>query len=222
MQLTEAKILELAYQPELAIAQLTAVFDRQEQEKFDVAVEVADLPTIARLENIGFQLRRQFNSGKTRMQRMRLDRFSFIQTQAEIKIAEHLDPAIWSFGFDSAKRRAGLCDYTNSKITISKYFAQIHSVDETMQVVLHEIAHGICGKKAGHTKKWLTVAKSIGYRAEKFTGTQIAAETARWVGTCAAGHAHYRYRKPTRPMSCALCSPKYSRFHLIGWNEREL
>ncbi|MEY4988416.1 MAG: hypothetical protein RI933_49, partial [Actinomycetota bacterium] len=146
MQLTEAKILELAYQPELAIAQLTAVFDRQEQEQFDVAVEVADLPTIARLENIGFQLGRQFNSGKTRMQRMRLDRFSFIQTQAEIKIAEHLDPAIWSFGFDSAKRRAGLCDYTNSKITISKYFAQIHSVDETMQVVLHEIAHGICGK----------------------------------------------------------------------------
>lgn len=222
MQLSEAQVLELAYQPQQAVALFAAAFDRQELDHFDLVVPVTDLPTIARLENLGFVLGRQFNAGSRRMQRLRLDRFSFVQTQAEIKIAEFLDPAIWTFGFDSAKRRAGLCDYTNNKITISRYFAQIHSIDETMQVVLHEIAHGICGKRAGHTKSWLATAKSIGYRAEKFTGAAIAAETAKWVGTCSAGHAHYRYRKPSRPMSCAICSPKYSRFHLINWTERKL
>ena len=55
--------------------------------------------------------------------------------------------------------------------------------------------------------KWLATAKSIGYRAERFTGTEIAREVAPWRGQCPVGHEHYRYRKPTRPLSCGVCSP---------------
>jgi predicted SprT family Zn-dependent metalloprotease len=220
MQISSSDLLRLAYAPEQFVDQLTRVFDSREVDQFDLEVPVADQPTLARLEIVGFQFKRQFNRGKIRFQRLQLTRLDFIRALAENKIAEFLDPATWSFDFDSAKRRAGLCDYTNSKISLSRYFAEIHSIDECEQVILHEIAHGICGKAAGHSKRWLNTATSIGYRAEQFSGKEIAAETARWVGLCPNGHAHYRYRKPSRPMSCALCSSSFSARFLISWRDR--
>ena len=36
---------------------------------------------------------------------------------AEALIALHLDDT-WSFAFDNAKRRAGLCDYTRKRISV--------------------------------------------------------------------------------------------------------
>ena len=87
-------------------------------------------------------------------------------------------------------------------------------------VVLHEVAHAMCGKNAGHTKTWLNTAKSIGYRAEKFTGKEIASEFAPWVGFCPAGHEHFRYRKPTRQLACGLCGRSFSKANLIEWRSR--
>ncbi|MEY4993467.1 MAG: hypothetical protein RIS82_589 [Actinomycetota bacterium] len=202
------------------IAFLTQHFDQKDAEVIKTAVAVDDLPVIARLENVGFQTGRQFSQGKTRMQRLSCDRYDFVRLMAEIKMAEYLDLNIWSFEFDSAKRRAGLCNYTDKRISVSRYLVDIHSLDETMQVVLHEVAHAICGKAAGHGKLWLKTAKSIGYRAEKFTGREIAQQTARWVGTCPNDHTHYRYRKPTRQLSCGLCGKGFSKRNLITWQPR--
>ena len=177
-------------------------------------------------EKIGFIEGRQYNEGKHRYQRMSCDRFDFVQAMALELMGEHLetDAAIsghWSFGFDSAKRRAGLCSYTDRKITISKYLVAIHSLDESRQVMLHEIAHALSGKAAGHGKKWLATAKSIGYRAERFSGKEIAEQTAAWVGYCPAGHEHYRYRKPRGESSCGVCGRSFSRANLIRWQQRE-
>ena len=36
---------------------------------------------------------------------------------ANALIALHLNPAIWSFGFDNAKKRAGLCNFTANGAT---------------------------------------------------------------------------------------------------------
>lgn len=222
---------EMAYQDELLaplindedalVAVLSGIFEARDTDKVKTTVLLGDVPVQARLENVGFQPGRQFNEGKLRYLRMSCDRYDFIRALAERKMAEHLDLEQWQFGFDSAKRRAGLCNYTSKTITISRYLADIHTIDETMQVVLHEVAHAICGKKAGHTKTWLNTAKSIGYRAEKFTGKEIAEETATWIGTCRGGHTHYRYRQPSRPLSCALCGKGFSRANLIHWQHRD-
>jgi predicted SprT family Zn-dependent metalloprotease len=200
---------------------LTVVFDGQRDAVIRTVVELGDNPTFARLENVGFQPARQFSQGKTRFQRMTLDRYDFVRALAESKMGEHLDLNLWSFGFDSAKRRAGLCNYTNNSITISRYLVDIHTIDESMQVVLHEVAHAMCGKREGHNKKWLATAKSIGYRAERFTGTEIAQETASWIGTCKNGHKHYRYRQPSRPLACGLCGRGFMRANLIIWQHRD-
>jgi hypothetical protein len=152
---------------------------------------------------------------------MVVDKTELIRALAERKIAQHLDLENWQFDFDSAKRRAGLCDYTNQKIQLSKYHVDIHTVDQNLQVVLHEIAHAMCGSEAGHSKTWLATAKRIGYRAEKFTGKEIAQETAPWVGTCPMGHQHFRYRRPKNMGSCAMCSKTYDSRYLIRWTKRD-
>ena len=171
---------------------------------------------------IGFVNGRQFNERGQRHQRMSLDRFDFVRALAQTLMAEHLDTSVWSFDFDNAKRRAGLCSYTDRRITISKYLVSIHSFDESRQVMLHEIAHALSGKRAGHGKQWLETAKAIGYRAERFSGAEIANATAPWVGFCPTGHEHFRYRQPRGESSCGVCARRFSRANLIRWQRREL
>jgi RimJ/RimL family protein N-acetyltransferase/predicted SprT family Zn-dependent metalloprotease len=200
---------------------LEHVFNATKLSKLTLEVLTENPRAIGAYEKSGFQPGREFSEGKNRFLRMSCDRYDFIRALAERKMAEHIDLENWQFGFDSGKRRAGLCNYTSKTITISRYLVDIHTIDESMQVVLHEVAHAMCGKREGHNKKWLATAKSIGYRAEKFTGTEIAQETAPWVGTCKNGHAHYRYRQPSRPLACGLCGRGFSRSNLINWQHRD-
>jgi len=188
--------------------------------KITLEVLIDNHRAIGAYEKVGFVAGRQFSEGKHRYLRMGIDKFDRVLALSERKIAEHLDLQVWSFKWDNAKRRAGLCNYRDKTISISSYHAQVHSIDETLQVVLHEIAHALCGKDAGHGKKWLATAKTIGYRAEKFTGKEIATEFAPWLGVCPSGHEHYRYRKPTRQLACGLCDRGFSKANLIEWRFR--
>lgn len=123
----------------------------------------------------------------------------------------------YSFGFDRAVRRAGQCDFSNRRITLSRHFVESSNLDAIEQVLLHEIAHALAGQGVGHGKAWKEMAASLGYRHEKLDGAAIAKNSAKYLGLCASGHKHYRMRKPTTALSCKLCSPSFSRKHLIGW-----
>jgi hypothetical protein len=111
-----------------------------------------------------------------------------VRRWADALIALHLDPTVWSFGFDNAKKRAGLCNYTAKHISVSRYLAARYDDDEIHQILLHEVAH----------------------------------ELAPWVGQCPAGHEHFRYREPQRPLSCGLCRRGFDRANLIVWRHREI
>lgn len=143
-----------------------------------------------------------------------------VRVWAEALIRMHLDPAEWSFGFDHAKRRAGLCNYTERRITVSRYLAAKFEDDEIHQVLLHEVAHALAGPSAGHGPRWKRIAAEIGYAGGRTHDGDIAHERAPWVGSCPAGHAHYRFRRPTRPASCARCARGFSEAHLIAWRRR--
>ena len=132
----------------------------------------------------------------------------------------HLDPQLWTFGFDNAKRRAGLCNYTDHKITVSRYLSEKFEDDEIHQVLLHEVAHAIAGAKAGHGAEWKRVAEELGYVGGRTHDGEIAHERAPWIGVCPAGHEHYRFRKPTRVTSCGQRTRGFSRAHLIAWRKR--
>jgi len=142
-----------------------------------------------------------------------------VRTWAAALIDLHLDRS-WSFGFDNAKTRAGLCNYTDKRITVSRYLAARYEDDEIHQVLLHEVAHAIAGTRAGHGEQWRKVAADLGYEGKRLHDGAIADELAPWVGTCPAGHVHYRYRKPVRPLACGKCSRKYDAANGISWVKR--
>jgi predicted SprT family Zn-dependent metalloprotease len=135
---------------------------------------------------------------------------------ADALIRMHLD-ATWTFDFDHAKRRAGLCNFSEKRITVSRYLAGRYEDDEVHQILLHEVAHALAGPSAGHGPKWKATARELGYVGKRLHDGAIASELAPWVGTCPAGHVHYRYRKPTRPLSCGRCSPRFSAANAIAW-----
>ncbi|TFV84247.1 M48 family peptidase [Microbacterium sp. dk485] len=144
-----------------------------------------------------------------------------VRTWAEALISLHLD-ATWSFGFDNAKRRAGLCDYTRRRISVSRYLAARYDDDTNHQTLLHEVAHAVAGPAAGHGPQWKRVARDLGYTGGTTHSGETATELAPWVGVCPAGHVAYRHRRATRPTSCAKCAPQFDPRNAFTWSRREI
>ncbi|PVE97047.1 SprT-like domain-containing protein [Microbacterium sp. TPD7012] len=144
-----------------------------------------------------------------------------VRIWGEALIRLHLDDS-WSFGFDNAKRRAGLCDYTKKRITVSRYLAARFEDDEIHQVLLHEVAHALAGHTAAHGPAWKGVARDLGYVGGTTHRGETAVELAPWVGRCPAGHVTYRHRRPTRATSCARCSRTFDPRHVFSWTRREI
>ncbi|WP_157157237.1 MULTISPECIES: SprT-like domain-containing protein [unclassified Diaminobutyricimonas] len=143
-----------------------------------------------------------------------------VRTWANALIALHLDPTEWSFGFDHAKTRAGLCNYTSKRITVSRHLAAKFDDDAIHQVLLHEVAHAMAGSRAGHGPKWRAIAADLGYVGKRLHDGPIASELAPWVGTCPRGHEHFRYRQPKSALACGKCSRRYDPANTIRWVKR--
>ncbi|WP_309127585.1 SprT-like domain-containing protein [Microbacterium sp.] len=144
-----------------------------------------------------------------------------VRVWGEALIRLHLDES-WSFDFDNAKRRAGLCDYRRKRITVSRYLAARFEDDEIHQTLLHEVAHAIVGHAAAHGPEWKRAARELGYVGGTTHTGETATELAPWIGRCPAGHVAYRHRKPARATSCAKCSPRFDQRYLFEWTRREI
>jgi predicted SprT family Zn-dependent metalloprotease len=223
---TEAGLGTIKFSADASLdtASLRRVFEQLVVKVFDadlarkLQVVTADRAQVVALEKSGFELAaRQPTSGL----RYAATKLSVAQAMALATMARHIDLSVWGFRFDNGKRRAGQCNFTERVISISKHLVAHHSLDEVQQVVLHEIAHALVGSEAGHGPVFKKQAAALGYRGKNFTGREIAANEAPWVGHCKAGHVHYRYRKPTRPLGCALCSKTFSRATQIVWQRSE-
>ncbi|MEY4743119.1 MAG: hypothetical protein RIR34_458 [Actinomycetota bacterium] len=199
---------------------LTYAFDKLELSKVTLEVLVSNERAQLAYQKVGFSAGRQFNEGKFRFQRMAITKLEFVAALARLEMAKHLDVDVWAFSFDSAKRRAGLCDHTNRRISLSRYLSELHPIDQSHQVMLHEIGHAMVGAKHGHDKKWLTTAKGIGYRNEKISAREVDEEKARWAGLCPNGHEYFRYKQPKRISSCSKCNKAYDDRYRITWSAR--
>lgn len=134
---------------------------------------------------------------------------------AQALIRMHLSSE-WSFAFDHARTRAGLCNYTTKTITVSKHL--LNSDDDSIhQVLLHEVAHALAGSSAGHGPAWRAIADEIGYVGGRVHPEAIAQDLAPWLGVCPRGHTMRRFRKPRKISSCARCSRTYDPAFRISW-----
>ncbi|MGO2151145.1 SprT-like domain-containing protein [Microbacterium gubbeenense] len=140
---------------------------------------------------------------------------------ANALIRMHLDSS-WTFAFDNAKRRAGLCNFTAQRISVSKYLAARFSDDDVHQTLLHEVAHALAGPAAGHGPAWKRIARELGYVGSATHNLETANELAPWVGTCPNGHIVYRHRRPSRPSSCVKCAGGFDRRFVFAWRRREI
>lgn len=144
-----------------------------------------------------------------------------VRVWADALIRLHLDES-WSFAFDNAKRRAGLCDYRQHRISVSRYLAARHDDDENHQTLLHEVAHALAGPAAGHGPQWKKIARGLGYTGGTTHSGETATELAPWIGVCPSGHVAYRHRRPSRATSCARCARRFDDRYLIQWTRREI
>lgn len=138
---------------------------------------------------------------------------------ADALIRLHLDDS-WTFAFDNARTRAGLCSYDKKRISVSRLLAARYDDDEIHQVLLHEVAHALAGSAAGHGPVWKKISRDLGYEGKRLHGGAIADELAPWLGECPNGHVHYRYKRPTRVVSCAKCSRRFDLRYEIRWRKR--
>jgi predicted SprT family Zn-dependent metalloprotease len=130
------------------------------------------------------------------------------------------DLAEWGLTFDNAKTRAGVCRQATRQIGLSRPLTQLHSDDEVKDTILHEIAHALVGAGHNHDAVWRAKALQIGCSAKRCVDSSSGHLEGDWRGTCAAGHTINRHRRPTRAVSCSVCSPTFDPGALIEWTFR--
>ena len=106
----------------------------------------------------------------------------------------------WSFAFDGAKRRCGVCNYNTRTISISRHFVQANGEAEVRDTILHEIAHALVGPKAdAHGSAWKLQAMRVGARPER-CATNVVMPEGNVEGVCAewCTTRHTRHRMPPK------------------------
>ena len=74
----------------------------------------------------------------------------------------------WTFVWDNrAVRRYGQCRYRQREIGVTKKLALINTIEESKDVVLHEIAHALTGRGHGHDHVWKRMCRKVGAKQER-------------------------------------------------------
>lgn len=114
----------------------------------------------------------------------------------------------WTFSFDSAKRRFGVCRHHLRSISISKALTEINSLEHVKDTILHEIAHALVGSGHGHDYVWKNKAFHIGADPTRCYDSSVVQPPRKWNGTCPNGHVTQRHRR--MELACAKCCVKYN------------
>ena len=107
-------------------------------------------------------------------------------------VAESGLDADWSFRFDLATSRGGVCRPAEKRIGLSVSYCHRATRAEIIDTLLHEIAHAIVGVRHQHDAVWRAKAREIGSTAERCHAVDHT--PARWVGACGCGKRWLRQR----------------------------
>jgi len=132
-------------------------------------------------------------------------------------VAAHGLAPRWKFAFDRATRRFGNCDYTYRRITLSAPLTLLNDEAKVKDTILHEIAHALAPKGAGHGPAWKTIAQSIGCTPLRCYGEEVRMPSQKYVGvcpTCATTISRSRRKR----LSCGRCDRKFYPRHLFVWS----
>ncbi len=109
----------------------------------------------------------------------------------------------WRVKLDHARRRAGMCDYNNRVISLSRHYVRAAPPEHIKDTILHEIAHALTGPGHGHDAYWRRMARSIGCTAARCHTLDFS--QARWLMRCPNGCFEVpRHRRSAR-LVCTHC-----------------
>ncbi len=129
-------------------------------------------------------------------------------------MAEHLRSGVWTwtFGFDNARQRFGLCSFTRRHISLSRVLVALNDESQVRDTILHEIAHANVGGSHHHDDVWRQEALRLGCNGKRcYDPENMVMPVPAWVSTCSrCQHLHFRPRKPRLyvRVSCGQCSPR--------------
>ena len=117
----------------------------------------------------------------------------------------------WKFGFDRAKRRFGSCHYDEKKISLSRHLVEINEKKSVEQTILHEIAHALCGARAGHGAGWRAKVVEIGGVASRcFDPQKIKIPPPKYTAICPNCQKTFPAQKKYTA-ACRACCTKFNR-----------
>ena len=119
--------------------------------------------------------------------------------------------ADWTFGFDLAPARAGICRHQDKRVNLSASFCLKATRREIEDTVLHEIAHAIVGQRHGHDAAWRAKALELGCSGA--VRHAVSHTIAHWVGECGCAGRWLRHRlrrSVAQGRVCARCGQPIS------------
>lgn len=130
----------------------------------------------------------------------------------------------WSFEFDNARRRFGVCRHRTKRIGLSKHLVSLNGEARVKNTILHEIAHALVGHGHGHDHVWRRKAIEIGCDGNRcYSSNVVETPESRYIATCnGCGRVHKRH-KMTRTLkygdtSCSPCSGgSYNSQYRLTW-----
>lgn len=130
---------------------------------------------------------------------------------ADKKLIEHgLDN--WTFKFDNAKKRFGVCRHTPKIISMSRSLVELNSEEQFMDTLLHEIAHALVGSGNGHNHIWKSKCVEIGCRPVRcYSSKTVKGVKGKYTLICEnCGSKSERHKKTRKRWACGDCCRKYS------------
>ena len=126
----------------------------------------------------------------------------------------------WSFEFDTAKRRFGVCKYGSKVIGLSKPLTMANDLVQVKDTILHEIAHALVGVGHGHDSVWKKMCVEIGAKPERcYTAedtNMIAGKYRAVCGGCGKEHTRHKRIPRGRRVACNCQG------HIKDWSKKKL
>ena len=147
-------------------------------------------------------------------------RFAEVEREAERLLARYGLEG-WSFQYDDAGRRAGVCWHGLKVIALARLYC-IHSTDQQVRdTILHEIAHALVGPEHNHDAVWKAAARSIGCTGDRCHYVDFAPP--RYIMSCPRCRWAQRENFRRRGTICKTCRTpvKYKIYTRKAWESAQ-
>ena len=117
----------------------------------------------------------------------------------------------WTFKFDNARSRFGCCKHSTKTISLSRILTELNDEENVKDTILHEIAHALAGRKAGHSYRWKMVAENIGCSPSRtYDSEEVVTPRSKYTGICPNCDRKTQRDRRRKNLACGECCRKFN------------